>query len=150
MLNYLGATEYQTGSTGADVREIQDLLTRRGYSPGPVDGMFGAKTKEAVMRFQSDRGIVIDGIVGPVTWAALHGTIPQQPTVTAPAPAPLPRVPVGPPTSIPVASRAGGILAAFEGMNPTVIVIGGLGLLTALSVLTGSAGPRRARRRARR
>lgn len=148
MLHTLGATEYMTGSRGDVVREIQDLLTRRGYSPGPVDGMFGAQTKTAVMRFQSDRGFTIDGIVGPVTWAALHGTIPQGPTAPAPAPVPVPQRTVS--TVIvtpPVAGRPGGV-NIFESLSPTMLVIGGLGVLTMVSVFTGKGGrPKKRRRR---
>ena len=37
-----------------------------------VDGIFGAKTKAAVEEFQSTYGLVIDGIIGPKTWAKLY------------------------------------------------------------------------------
>ncbi len=130
MLNTLGA-DYMTGSRGANVSEIQDLLTRRGYSPGPIDGIFGAQTKTAVMRFQSDRGFTIDGIVGPITWAALHGTIPQTPT-----PAPMPTITVSkPPTSITI--PAGATAQLFAGTSPMTLVIGGLGLLTLVTMMGG-------------
>ena len=39
----------------ADVRESQELLTRLGYQPGPVDGVFGPKTREAIAAFQHDQ-----------------------------------------------------------------------------------------------
>ena len=63
----------QQGATGAAVVELQTLLARAGYSLGAADGNFGPMTKTAVMNFQRARGLTADGIVGPVTWAALRG-----------------------------------------------------------------------------
>jgi peptidoglycan hydrolase-like protein with peptidoglycan-binding domain len=59
------------GSTGNPVRRAQKRLTLGGYDTGGVDGIFGANTESAVKRFQSDRGLVEDGIVGPNTWDAI-------------------------------------------------------------------------------
>jgi len=59
------------GSRGEAVRELQQLLLSHGYSPGPIDSIFGPLTESAVMAFQKDRGLVVDGIVGPITWNAL-------------------------------------------------------------------------------
>ena len=39
-----------------------------------MDGIFGAKTYNAVVKFQKDRGLAVDGIVGKNTWAALGVT----------------------------------------------------------------------------
>lgn len=55
----------------ADTRRIQSALKRSGFSPGPIDGKFGAKTVSAVERFQASRGLKVDGIVGPKTWRLL-------------------------------------------------------------------------------
>lgn len=60
------------GDRGDDVRAVQEALTFLGYSPGPIDGIFGPMTNEAVRRFQSDQRIAVDGIVGPETIAALN------------------------------------------------------------------------------
>jgi peptidoglycan hydrolase-like protein with peptidoglycan-binding domain len=59
------------GSTGPDVRRLQQLLIANGFSPGAVDGIFGSKTQAAVMAFQKSKGLVVDGIVGVKTWTAL-------------------------------------------------------------------------------
>lgn len=59
------------GSRGADVQRVQELLTNVKYSPGPHDGIFGPKTKIAVLAFQDDHGLRVDGLVGSNTRAAL-------------------------------------------------------------------------------
>jgi peptidoglycan hydrolase-like protein with peptidoglycan-binding domain len=59
------------GSRGPEVEALQTLLTDKGYSPGPSDGVFGNKTGVAVKAFQTDQGLVADGIVGPATTEAL-------------------------------------------------------------------------------
>ena len=59
----------RAGSTGEAVRYLQDSLTKLGYNPGPIDGMFGPKTETAVRSFQKAKGLVVDGIVGNNTWA---------------------------------------------------------------------------------
>ncbi len=53
------------------VKAVQAKLTQLGYDPGPVDGVFGSKTEEAVKSFQRDRGLTPDGIVGPQTLEAM-------------------------------------------------------------------------------
>lgn len=59
------------GSTGPDVRLVQSLLNRIGYNAGPVDGIFGTRTYQAVTAFQANNSLAADGIVGPATWAVL-------------------------------------------------------------------------------
>ncbi len=61
----------KTGARGDAVRRAQENLQLRFYDPGPIDGMFGAKTHKAVRRYQGDRELTNDGIVGPATWALL-------------------------------------------------------------------------------
>lgn len=58
----------QSGSTGEAVREFQIALQETGNDPGPIDGVFGSQTEAAVKAFQAERGITVDGIVGPITW----------------------------------------------------------------------------------
>lgn len=53
------------GSRGADVKYLQKKLKLT------ADGIFGNKTKAAVVKFQKSKGLTADGIVGPRTWAAL-------------------------------------------------------------------------------
>jgi murein L,D-transpeptidase YcbB/YkuD len=59
------------GSAGNSIKELQALLNKAGYNPGLPDGKFGQQTKLAVIRFQRDKGLQSDGVVGPMTWALL-------------------------------------------------------------------------------
>ncbi|MBW4470177.1 MAG: peptidoglycan-binding protein [Stenomitos rutilans HA7619-LM2] len=62
------------GSTGADVRAIQQQLRNLGYDI-TVDGVFGSATDRAVRSFQASNGLSADGIVGSATRSALsNGT----------------------------------------------------------------------------
>jgi hypothetical protein len=60
---------------GEDVTLAQARLQAQGYNPGTVDGVFGPKTKAAVLAFQLDafpgQAKEWDGIVGPKTWGEL-------------------------------------------------------------------------------
>ena len=60
------------GSTGNPVRRAQKRLTLGGYDTGGVDGVFGANTEAAVRRFQGDRALTVDGVVGPRTWDEIN------------------------------------------------------------------------------
>lgn len=51
--------------------DVQARLREFGFDPGPIDGVFGSKTRAAVVGFQFSRGLVADGIVGPKTRDAL-------------------------------------------------------------------------------
>jgi|GEM_PF-2597019 len=60
---------------GFDLRTtigLQRALSRLGHDPGPIDGIPGAKTAAAVLAFQKARGLVADGIYGPITRATLE------------------------------------------------------------------------------
>jgi murein L,D-transpeptidase YcbB/YkuD len=50
-------------------------------SDNQIDGIFGTVTKSAVEQFQRDSHLAADGIVGPITWAALGGDGPEPPTL---------------------------------------------------------------------
>ena len=56
------------GSTDPAVKDLQEALKALGFDPGPADGVFGAKTESAVIKFQQAKEIAADGIVGRVTW----------------------------------------------------------------------------------
>ena len=58
------------------VQSLQYLLRARGHGV-VVDGIFGPDTDAAVRAFQRQRGLAVDGIVGPNTWGALVITVRQ-------------------------------------------------------------------------
>ncbi len=49
---------------GDDVAELQSRLSRLGFDPGRVDGIFGDQTATALMDFQRNAGLLADGILG--------------------------------------------------------------------------------------
>lgn len=59
------------GSSGNEVRQIQEKLKRWGYYNGSVDGVYGSKTEAAVKKFQRNNGLTADGIAGKATLAAM-------------------------------------------------------------------------------
>ena len=71
------------------VREVQRRLVRRGYRPGPVDGRFGARTRAAVLWFQTKHGLPRTGRVDAASVATLRQTTRSSRTpATAGAPSP--------------------------------------------------------------
>lgn len=59
------------GDNGDEVRVLQALLKGHG-APIVIDGDFGPKTESYVKGFQKNNNLIQDGVVGPVTWAALR------------------------------------------------------------------------------
>lgn len=56
------------GQTGNEVVKVQQRLSQWGFYHGPVDGVYGAKTMQAVKKFQSHNGLRADGVTGSATW----------------------------------------------------------------------------------
>jgi hypothetical protein len=83
------------GSRGSAVQTLQSRLQALGFSPGPIDGIFGSGTDAAVRAFQRSRGLSVDGVVGPQTWGALYASsAPSPPRPSTPSPPPgVPYVP---------------------------------------------------------
>jgi len=65
---YLKRDEYMRGD---DVKALQTALNAAGFACGLADGVFGAKTARAVVACQKAKGLVVDGIAGSRTKAAL-------------------------------------------------------------------------------
>lgn len=60
------------GASGDQVKEIQQWLTDYGYYSGDIDGDFGASTDKAVRDFQTESGLIVDGVVGNDTKKAME------------------------------------------------------------------------------
>ena len=67
----LGERALQAGAQGADVEQLQRELNVLGYGL-TVDGRFGPKTRDAVVAFETRRGLEADGVVDAATLAALN------------------------------------------------------------------------------
>ena len=59
------------GKYNQTVRNAQQKLKQWGYYGGSVDGIYGPKTREAILGFQKKNGLVADGVIGPKTRGAL-------------------------------------------------------------------------------
>ena len=60
------------GDQGSLVKTLQERLKTLGYAIGRADGIFGSRTRAAVLTFQAENKLDVDGIVGPKTRAALN------------------------------------------------------------------------------
>lgn len=70
---------YGIGSSGSDVRKLQEALNKNGYNLA-TDGVYGSKTQAAVRDYQQKNGLKVDGIAGNETLGSLYGTTTQQTT----------------------------------------------------------------------
>jgi peptidoglycan hydrolase-like protein with peptidoglycan-binding domain len=70
-----GTKDLSLGSKGEAVSQLQKDLSGLGFYAGSIDGWFGPKTHDAVIRFQASKGLKKDGLVGSITKAALNAAI---------------------------------------------------------------------------
>ncbi len=95
------------GSTGSEVRKMQQRLKELGYLTGSVDGDFGEATEAAVKAFQARHGLTVDGKAGEYTLDKLYSSSAKKAVATAtpkPTATPTPRVTATPkPTATPKA-----------------------------------------------
>ncbi len=64
-------TALTKGAAGSKVKTLQVRLEIQGYDPGPIDGIFGARTATAVKSFQQYKGLTANGVVDEITWKAI-------------------------------------------------------------------------------
>jgi GH24 family phage-related lysozyme (muramidase) len=117
------------------LRQAQERLKVHGFDPGPIDGIWGPKTRTAVLDFQRKLGLsykpslertAYTQLVGPYTWAMLTKEPPSTGILTPPVTPPKPDVPVLPPPEgqIPVdklhpSEFAISWMKRFEGLRTT-------------------------------
>ena len=61
-----------TSSIAPTPKQVQTALKNADYYTGNIDGKIGPMSKEAILGFQKDNGLVADGKVGPKTWSKLR------------------------------------------------------------------------------
>lgn len=108
--------DLSAGSSGEWVTYLQQLLQQAGYLATEPDGDFGPATEGAVRDFQAAQGLDADGAVGPLTWAALTGSVaPETPTDPEPEPDPDPGPDLGGETGdVPVSLQEAGAPASLS------------------------------------
>jgi len=70
-----GYPTLRRGSLSVYVLIAQDGLNTLGYTTGGLDGIFGNRTREAVINYQRSRGLLVDGIIGCNTWRSLQENV---------------------------------------------------------------------------
>uniref|UniRef100_UPI000B7D0242 caspase family protein n=1 Tax=Candidatus Entotheonella palauensis TaxID=93172 RepID=UPI000B7D0242 len=65
----------------SDIEQLQQAFAKRGYDPGPIDGMAGPRTEAAIKAFQRDQGMRPDGELSPILKRQL-GVVTLQPART--------------------------------------------------------------------
>lgn len=61
-------------------RTVQEALVEKGFDPGPVDGIWGSKTKAALMKFQEGAGLTANGKVDKATMSSLLSSMNTAPS----------------------------------------------------------------------
>jgi hypothetical protein len=60
------------------IGQVQERLKAAGFDPGPPDGWLGARTKEAIRRYQASQGLPVTGELDEATRQVLITTDPSQ------------------------------------------------------------------------
>ncbi len=109
------------GRSSADVRQVQQALSQRGYNVGAVDGVMGPQTRSALSEFQRSNNISTTGRLDQRTMQALNASADTR-TGTG-------------------GTAAGGPATAGGGRSGTTTGAGGGSMGTATGAGTGSTGP---------
>jgi hypothetical protein len=82
-LSPVSQVAYAQPYDNATVLKTQEELKALGYDPGPLDGIWGRKTKRALKKFQYERGLTVTGKIDRLTKESL-GLIKPDKAVTEP------------------------------------------------------------------
>jgi len=74
----LGGRIWKVGARGEEVEFLQEVLEDLGYDVGELDGEFGEQTEAAVIAFQGDHELDMDGVVGKKTIEALQEALSEE------------------------------------------------------------------------
>lgn len=74
VLCLVGQDSYSQSLSESDILSVQKQLKSLGYDPGPLDGILGQKTRQAVIKFQTDHGLNPSGRIDEDTQRALNRT----------------------------------------------------------------------------
>lgn len=69
------------GARGREVEGLQRALNAAGYAAGPIDGRFGARTRDGVIAFEKVHGLARDGVVSPQEYPMIIRELRPQPPV---------------------------------------------------------------------
>lgn len=85
IITYAGSAlaALQRGDSGTQVTQLQENLRDIGYYDGPLTDFFGSLTEAAIIRFQQDKGLNVDGAVGQETLAAIESELGTTPISNA-------------------------------------------------------------------
>lgn len=104
------------GMENDEVKRLQEELKAIGYDPGTIDGKYGTATEAAVKKFQKDKGLTEDGIVGPETARAINEVFDALPKTGTPgAPPKSPAGGVATPAEIDQITRVNEALEKLKG-----------------------------------
>lgn len=68
------APEFTPRDFELTTKDVQSMLSTRGYDVGKLDGVMGPRTEAAIKQFQKDKGLKVDGKFGPKTRAAMEAS----------------------------------------------------------------------------
>jgi peptidoglycan hydrolase-like protein with peptidoglycan-binding domain len=100
----------------SDKRALQDMLKNAGYYNGEIDGLVGDETLSALIKFQQDNKLMVDGLAGKNTFEALRAKTRQV------------AQPVTDLTSVPGYAQAAQFLNKMNAATPVVGTTGGRNL----------------------
>lgn len=72
------AEELAEGDEGANVEQLQRALETLGIDPGPIDGIFGPRTKAAVVVFQEQHNLENNGVADEETLLSINEALSQE------------------------------------------------------------------------